>query len=483
MNNDFTENNRKIVFIFPHKVIQKKFWNNPRIIFLTHEGWWIISETDARQFYEIGSINNNDLTNFTFSVKGTLAKIRGWSAVISRWYDDGDQFDLKIREILFNSCLIARDLSILDVQNALFHTGVSHHVDSFICENACSLANIKQIFLYTEGFTGRLMPLVQYKNIFDRYPLDLMISQFEYTKSINDLLELKKNDLKKAGDKVSKRQESLIYSIFYLTFYSFVSNFVNFIRTKINVKSKTFDIYYRYRLITQFKQIIQQRKALNFYNTNLCDTDSILPGKNLLIVGHYQPEATSFPEGGDFTNHIDILLELRSKGFNKEIYYKEHPGIKAYLGSGIGHTRVGMARSEKYYKQLLKLGCKFLPMDYYLPISKSNFLPVTITGTIALERSLMGLHTIVTGEPWWKGLPGTIRLDEIKSLKSINKKFLEIDDSIKKESFDFLKNMLDNKTITNAVGIGTGEIMTGNEQVNNFEIEYEKLVSFLISNH
>ena len=46
-----------------------------------------------------------------------------------------------------------------------------------------------------------------------------------------------------------------------------------------------------------------------------------------------------------------------------------------------------------------------------------------------------------------------------------------------------LKNILDNKTITNAPGISSVEIMTGNEKVNNFEIEYEKLVLFLILNH
>ena len=40
---------------------------------------------------------------------------------------------------------------------------------------------------------------------------------------------------------------------------------------------------------------------------------------------------------------------------------------------------------------------------------------MTITGTIAIERSLLGMTTIVAGQPWYKGIPGTISIDELQS--------------------------------------------------------------------
>ena len=73
-------------------------------------------------------------------------------------------------------------------------------------------------------------------------------------------------------------------------------------------------------------------------------------------------------------------------------------------------------------------------MNLKMKYQKSSFLPVTITGVIALERSLMGLLTILNGRPWWKVFLGAIRLDEIKSFKSINTKLLETDDRIKKHT-------------------------------------------------
>jgi len=482
-NKDLVNSKQKIVLIFPHKVIQNFFWNNSNIIFLCHDGWWLMTKNDERVFRKVGEINKIRNINFDYSVTEILSKIRSWSAVISRWYDDGDQFDLKIREILYKSFLIASDLSLLEVKSALFHTGVSHHIDNYICENACSLLNISQIFLYTEGFTGRLLPLIQRKNISDRSSLNKKISSYNYSDSIKALLDLKQKNIKKSGDKVLRRQESFFYSILYIFIYRITSNTFNFYRRRFHNKSSIFDLYYQYSLSTEIKQILQQRKAIKFYDNNLSSDKDINRDKKLLIVAHYQPEATSFPEGGEFTNHLDIVLELRAKGFEGEIYYKEHPGTKGYLGKGIGHTRVGMARSKEYYMQLLELGCKFLPMDYYLSVSKSDFLPITITGTIAIERSLVGLKTIVTGEPWWKGLPGTIKLSKIKSLKNIDKSLVDFNNDISNESFAFLKNILDNKTITNAVGIGTGIVMDNKKQFNKFEKEYEKLVSYLLKNN
>ena len=141
----------------------------------------------------------------------------------------------------------------------------------------------------------------------------------------------------------------------------------------------------------------------------------------LLLAAHYQPEATSFPEGDKYYNHINIAMLLRKKKYKSNILYKEHPIIYKYLSKYIGLTKVGISRSATYLEILSDLGCKFLPTSFNLSLKDDNdwYVPITITGTIAIERSLAGLHTIYTGNPWYKGLPGTIYIDEIESLDQI----------------------------------------------------------------
>lgn len=476
-----TSNNLlRIAIVLPHKEIQKKYWDNPKIVFLDNDGWWIINEKNQRVFHEIGDINKTKNNNFKYSVTKDIANIRKWGPVISRWNDDGDQFELKLRNILHQSFLIACDLSTLNVKSAIFGTGISHHVYPFICENACVTANIEQIFLYCDGFASRLIPVIQTKSISDRRVLKLNISNFNYSKSIHQMLDLKKIDKRQVFNESDKWQESYCYSIIYLFFVTFLGQFVNRLRKIIMNKGKLFEPYYSYRLHTFYRQIKQQKKAIWFYKNNLCDVAKINDNAKLLIVAHYQPEATSFPEGGEFGNHLDIVLELRSKGYKQEIYYKEHPGSVQYIGKGVGPTRVGMARSENYYKQLLSLGCKFLPIDYYIPIKKSNFLPITIVGTIAIERSLSGLSTIYVGEPWWKGLPGTISINDIKSLVNINLMLTDANSDNAEKSFNFFTEMLNNNTLTNTLGIGSGVILNDQNQIDNFESEYDKLISYLM---
>ena len=123
-----------------------------------------------------------------------------------------------------------------------------------------------------------------------------------------------------------------------------------------------------------------------------------------------------------------------------------------------GLTKVGISRSESYINILKNLGCVFLPVNFILSVNNNSnwYLPITITGTIAIERALAGLHTIYSGEPWYKGMPGTIHLDDIKSLEQIPLNWINYDPKIEKEAKKFLEKILNNKTIANAPGIGSG---------------------------
>ena len=51
----------------------------------------------------------------------------------------------------------------------------------------------------------------------------------------------------------------------------------------------------------------------------------------------------------------------------------------------------------------------------------TDFIPITISGTIAMERAFNGLHTIVSGDIWYLKMPGVIHLDQITDFESLNK--------------------------------------------------------------
>ena len=142
-----------------------------------------------------------------------------------------------------------------------------------------------------------------------------------------------------------------------------------------------------YSVLTHLKQLSQQRDFLRYYNQNSLKNLDINLKNSLIIIANYQPEGTSFPMGKDNNNHIDILYKLRNLGYKNKIFYKEHHDTQNFYLKIIQNTRVGSARSVDYLKILKKLNVDFLPMNLNVN-SKAfdNILPITISGTIAIER-------------------------------------------------------------------------------------------------
>ena len=229
---------------------------------------------------------------------------------------------------------------------------------------------------------------------------------------------------------------------------------------------------------------LQQRGYLESYKSSIKKIHKTHTTR-LIITAHYQPEATSYPEGGECPDHIEIALSLKSKGYKGEILYKEHPATNFYTDNIIGSTRVGLHRSKKYYNTLNKIGCLFVSDDTKLSLDKGGcewYIPITISGTIAIERALSGLHTIITGEPWFKDMPGVINLSDLTSLETIDSEWSIPNENIEKAAIEFLKNILSNKTILNYPGVGTGIKLFEKNQKNIFLKEFESLVQGLTIN-
>jgi hypothetical protein len=484
----------KILIICPLKSIKEYYFTNENIIFFDFYHWYIVDD---------GKRKKNALRNFVkydkvlkeFNIQDIIANLRDSNPLWSRWIDKGDQYEQYYRKTLFDTHIIYSGLKKLNINTVIFPTSISHHVDTLTIENACRIAKVAQIFpylIYSSDYNslyGRLLPFVQINGVSNRSVISEDISDYTYDDDLIDMLDYARNRIKNPN-LFNRRATSYYRSAFSILFLWFKSNIkkgLGKIKMQKHMRKRDIGIFPDYTLITHLRQMKQQYDAIGFYQSKIISSEELKRYKscrNILIAAHYQPEATSFPEGGTMHNHVDIVFELRRKGFTGNILYKEHPGSFLYHDDFIGHTRVGQYRSVQYYEQLEKLGCKFIDSKFELSLVKEKnhwYLPVTITGSIALERSQAGFYTIITGYPWYKGLPGTINLSDINSLATINSSWVTENTEIADEAYEFLKNLLNNKTIFNGMGIGTGIKINDKHLEDVFITEFDSLVKHLIT--
>jgi hypothetical protein len=119
---------------------------------------------------------------------------------------------------------------------------------------------------------------------------------------------------------------------------------------------------------------------------------------------------------------------------------------------------------------------------FFMTLKDQKKIPITdkrmTRFMITLERSLTGLHKIYTGNPWYKGLPGTIHIDDIKCLKEIPKQWSKVDESIKKEAKIFMNQILNYNTLPNITGISTGKPDTSDLSIKEFKNSVLKIIEW-----
>jgi hypothetical protein len=173
-------------------------------------------------------------------------------------------------------------------------------------------------------------------------------------------------------------------------------------------------------MLMDVRLILSHRKALNYLRKieveDYSDVhkEEFTREKHFLIYAQYQPEATSFPLGGRFFDHLEIVMKIRGKYPDAIILYKEHPHIGIY-SFGSNPSRIGGWRSVQYYRRLEELGCTFISKDVSLELSNAldeKCIGITMSGTVGLERALKGFATLVTGYPWYRRMPLIISFED-----------------------------------------------------------------------
>jgi len=138
-------------------------------------------------------------------------------------------------------------------------------------------------------------------------------------------------------------------------------------------------------------------------------------------------------------------------------------------------TKVSLYNTLNFIRLLDLYNCKLVDTNFKFQNSSNlleKFIVITITGTIAIERALNGYKTIICGNPYFKDMPGLIHIEKLKSPNDIYEIDFGYDENIKKESKYFLKELLENSTLENPFGIGTGK---------KYESSFEEMKFFLLS--
>ncbi len=478
---------KNILFIQPHKLTLNVLQRRENCFYYLDNNLYKFKDGNIEL---ISNYRNNFNTLKKNQIENLKKRIHLWAPTWTRWISKGYDYENLKATLIFELCKFNQILEVNNIEMVIFSTGIPHHPEIAGIFSLLQEKKIMSIFLFVDDFIGRLIPLKITDSLLDKETLNFKISQFSFQETIKEYRERSKKNL-------YPKNTGLVGKFWQINFYVaalviLIFPFYKKIKRLIFNKKKEFLLfnYPEYNFIEHLFLINQQRIFLNEYKKKQISLQQFFKGTNskskkIIFYAHMQPEATSFPEGGHLYNNIEIILALRAKGYKKEILYKEHFGSTNYLEKYILHTRIGINRNLKYLRMLESLNCKFLNINEKVDLINDScidlLMPLTICGSIAIERSLSGLHTIITGYPWWREIPGVIHIDNLNFI-DLKDEYFQPNDLIAKGAIDFLNSKLSNKTLSNPLGIGVGHLENIDERLNienQFSYEMNKFLNHL----
>lgn len=134
------------------------------------------------------------------------------------------------------------------------------------------------------------------------------------------------------------------------------------------------------------------------------DVEQATAGPYAFFALHYQPERTSCPEGGIYSDQLLALRTVvRALPEGWRLLVKEHPS------QFLWQTEGELGRWDGYYDRIRELG----PVDLVpLDVSSERLIRrakavATVTGTVGWEAAVRGVPTVVLAQPWYAA-PGVV---------------------------------------------------------------------------
>ena len=258
-----------------------------------------------------------------------IDKLKYLSPIFARHYDDQPFMELNYRKIALTVINLASLIKQKNVKIIVFPFGSNHWLEGFILELAGELVGTKFVFLYSTVVGSRLLPMIQTEGVQTRKIISQEYSSFSLD---SDVLMKVKNTVANSHPKTFTSGYIPIEKISkFLIILYYVKNY--FTKKKKHFKSQEVEIS-SFKLGAELRVFNEQNKAIKEY-LKCCEIDldlvsfsqhskSSVDKLPIVIFSHYQPEASSFPDGGKWANIIDIVSLIRASGFSEAIYYREH---------------------------------------------------------------------------------------------------------------------------------------------------------------
>jgi hypothetical protein len=157
------------------------------------------------------------------------------------------------------------------------------------------------------------------------------------------------------------------------------------------------------------KSLLRMGVKTSLYLSFLRSVNDCAGGPYVVFLMHYQPEESTIPRGGVFSQQVNAIVKLRSLlPPEVKILVKENRAtFRAPLALAIG------VRSRRLYEAITAL-----PQTYLVALERNTFdlidgalAVATITGTAGLEALCRGKKVIIFGDANYKAFRGVIRLD------------------------------------------------------------------------
>lgn len=187
---------------------------------------------------------------------------------------------------------------------------------------------------------------------------------------------------------------------------------------KVALNRKNQSIFTRKELFSSLFGHNRQKRAA----VALLRRSEIVPSNTLqfvLVALHYQPEATTEPQGGPFSDQSLFVQEIRGAldalgRTDIEVLVREHP---RQVARGIPALGEVACRSVGFYKAISDMeGVRLVANSISMPeLIQRALLVTTVNGTAAWEALQAG-RPAITGRPAWYGDCRAVRtLDQIQT--------------------------------------------------------------------
>lgn len=291
------------------------------------------------------------------------------------------------------------------IHTVVFGTGSPHHFYNLLLTYACEYLAVRTIFHMTNPNTNRvrLVSGIEKHNILIKgigSDQGKMLEYLEETQTQGDVY---------SGDttRILNDRTTQTYALFLFRHlaYAIVARLRAILigRRNLYIRSSSPKILNCLVLLVDYLRAQANLFVIKRAYAKL--VGSHVPKDALVVYAHYQPEATSHPDGGELPDMRYWMLLLKSLG--RAIYYKEHIGNFLYHQDGVENPS-NQHRSPDYYKAFEGLGISCLPVNYSnTAVFSHNNQIFTFNGTILLEAAIRGVEAYYTGFPWFSDLPGS----------------------------------------------------------------------------